>query len=107
MGIVAASKISSLKKSGLFLGSFALLYPLCIGSLGILTARLMGLEEGNALLFTILTASASYIAVPAAMRFAIPQVNLSLLLPMSLGITFTFNVIFGIPLYYLIIEKFW
>ncbi len=107
MGIVAASKISSLKKSGLFLASFALLYPLCIGSLGILTAKLMGLEEGNALLFTILTASASYIAVPAAMRYAIPQVNLSLLLPMSLGVTFTFNVIFGIPLYYLIIERVW
>ncbi len=107
MGLIAGSKLSSLKQSGLFLSGFALFYPICASILGITLAKLLGLEPGNALLLTILTASASYIAVPAAMRLAVPQANLSLLLPMSLGITFSFNVIFGIPLYYSVIERFW
>lgn len=59
------------------------------------------------LLLTILVASASYIAVPAAMRLAVPQANMSLLLPMSLGLTFSLNVTLGIPLYYAIIERLW
>ncbi len=107
MGIIAGSKISSLKQSGWFLSAFALLYPVCASILGMTLAKFLGLEVGNALLLTILAASASYIAVPAAMRLAVPEANLSLLLPMSLGITFSFNVIFGIPLYYSIINKFW
>ncbi len=107
MGLLAGSKISSLKQSGLFLSIFALLYPICASVLGIILAKLLGLEAGNALLLTVLTASASYIAVPAAVRLAVPEANLSLLLPMSLGITFSFNIIFGIPLYYSIIERFW
>lgn len=107
MGIIAGSKLSSLKKSGFFLSSFALLYPPIFAMIAIVVAKFIGLTEGNALLFTVLVASASYIAVPAAMRLAVPQANMSLLLPMSLGLTFGFNVLFGIPFYYLIIERFW
>lgn len=107
MGIIAGSKLSSLKQSAWFLSSFALLYPICASLLGIGLAKMLGLELGNALLLAVLAASASYIAVPAAMRLAVPQANLSLLLPMSLGVTFSFNVIIGIPIYYLIIEKLW
>jgi hypothetical protein len=62
------------------------------------------LSEGNALLFTILAASASYIAVPAAMRLAIPESNPAFTIPVSLGIVFPFNVIVGIPLYFYLIH---
>jgi hypothetical protein len=58
-------------------------------------------------LFAVLCASASYIAVPAAMRLAVPQANMSLLLPMALGLTFSLNITLGIPLYYAVIERLW
>jgi hypothetical protein len=62
----------------------------------------VGLElpAGDMMLLTVLSASASYIAVPAAMRLALPESNPSTYLPMSLAITFPFNILFGIPLYY-------
>lgn len=107
MGLLAARRMGDLRKSGTFLALFALCYPVLIGSLGVLAASLLGLDKGDALLFTILAASASYIAVPAAMRMAVPQANMSLLLPMSLGITFSFNISLGIPLYYAMIQRFW
>lgn len=106
MGLLAARRLNELKKSGLFLVSFALLWPLFGACLGIISSLLIGLDHGSALLMTILTSSASYIAVPAAMRMAVPQANMSLLLPMSLGITFTFNVTLGIPLYYTVLSWF-
>jgi len=65
-----------------------------------LVAWQLGLSEGDALLLTILGASASYIAVPAAMRLALPESNPSTYLPMSLAITFPFNLLIGIPLYH-------
>ena len=107
MGLLAGRRISELKSSGVFLTSFGLIFPLVSGLLGIGVSYLFGLPLGDALLQTVLFASASYIAVPAAMRLAVPQANMSLLLPMSLGITFTFNIVLGIPLYYAIIEMLW
>jgi hypothetical protein len=107
MGIVAGGRMNALKKSGLFLSLFALFYPIIGAILGILVAAILGLSKGDALLFTILLASASYIAVPAAMRLAVPQANMSILLPMALGITFTFNVAIGIPVYFSVINHFW
>jgi hypothetical protein len=107
MGLIAGSKLSALKESGTFLSVFALAYPPLAAILGIIAAKLIGLDAGNALLLTILVASASYIAVPAAMRLAVPQANMSLLLPMALGLTFSLNVTLGIPLYYAIIERLW
>lgn len=103
MGIVSAGKLYALKKTGIFLTIFALLYPLTSAIIAILTAYLLELSQGNALLLTILVSSGSYIAVPAAMRLAVPEANMSLLLPMTLGVTFTFNIIVGIPLYYYLI----
>jgi hypothetical protein len=67
----------------------------------------MGLSAGDALLFTVLCASASYIAVPAAVRVALPRANASLYLPMSLALTFPFNIALGIPLYYAVITALW
>lgn len=107
MGLVAGRRMGALKQSGVFLTLFGLLYPVVAGGLGIGVAYAIGLAPGDALLLTILFASASYIAVPAAMRMSVPQANMSLVLPMALGVTFTFNITLGIPLYYSIIQMFW
>lgn len=107
MGIIAGKRMRALKKHGLFLPAFGILFPLFNAFLGMSVAYLLGFSVGNALLFTVLCASASYIAVPAAMRMSLPEANLGLLLPMSLGITFTFNIALGIPLYYSIIKLWW
>lgn len=105
MGLLAGSKLNSLKESGLFLFLFALLFPVFNAMIGIGASWLLGLNVGDGLLMTILFASASYIAVPAAMRVAVPQANMSLLIPMSLGITFPFNILVGIPMYYGILSQ--
>ena len=107
MGLVAGSRLSALKESGFFLVAFGIITPIINATLGIAIAYFLHLDEGDALLFTILCASASYIAVPAAMRMAVPQANMSLLLPMSLGVTFTFNIVIGIPVYFSIINYLW
>lgn len=106
MGLVAGSRMGALAKSGFFLIAFALITPIINAILGILISGLLGLSHGDALLFTILCASASYIAVPAAMRMAVPQANMSLLLPMALAVTFPFNIIIGIPTYFTVIKHF-
>jgi uncharacterized protein len=65
------------------------------------------MSQGNALLFAVLCASASYIAVPAAMRMTIPEANPSLYISMALALTFPFNIIVGIPIYFQVIQSFW
>ena len=78
---------------------FGLLMPLVGGTLAALCAVIIGLPAGTAALLIILSASASYIAVPAAMRVALPEANPSIYLTLSLGVTFPFNLTLGIPLY--------
>ena len=107
MGLTAGSRLYALRDSGIFLIAFALIYPIVGGILGISSSYLLDLGQGDALLLTVLCASASYIAVPAAMRISVPKANMSLLLPMSLGVTFTFNVTLGIPLYHFAINSLW
>jgi hypothetical protein len=107
MGLIAAKRLGELKKAGISLVGFALIYPIVFSFLGVGVSYLIGLQPGDALLMTVLVASASYIAVPAAMRMSVPEANMSLLLPMSLGVTFTFNVTLGIPMYYSIINNLW
>lgn len=107
LGILAARRLDALRASGAFLAGFSLGVPLLHAALAIAASRLLGLEPGDALLFTVLCASASYIAVPAAVRLAIPQANPGLYLPMSLALTFPFNVVLGIPLYMGVIETLW
>jgi uncharacterized protein len=99
MGLVAARRIRDLKQTGFFLIGFAILMPMGNAVIGILLAKLVGMGPGNALLFAVLCASASYIAVPAAMRMTVPQANPSLYVSMALAITFPFNIIIGIPMY--------
>ena len=105
MGLVAARRLRELKKSGSFLIGFSVIVPVFNAILGILIARLLGFEQGNALLFAVLCASASYIAVPAAMRLTVPEANPSLYVSMALALTFPFNIIVGIPLYLEIIKR--
>lgn len=106
MGIVAARRLKDLRASGGFLLGFALLVPLLNGLLGVALAQLLGLGTGDALLFTILCASASYIAVPAAMRLALPEANPGLSLPLALAVTFPLNITLGLPLYLALIQRF-
>lgn len=107
MGLVAARRIQDLKSSGVFLIGFSIVAAVLHAMLGIGIAKLLGASEGDALLLSVLVGSASYIAVPAAVRLAIPKANPSLYVPMSLGLTFPFNVIIGIPLYYAVIRMLW
>ncbi len=100
MGLLAGRRIGEFKLVGLKLGFFALLVPLVNGALGGALAILLGLQIGNATLFAVLAASASYIAAPAAVRLALPDANPSYYITMSLAITFPFNIIFGIPIYH-------
>jgi hypothetical protein len=99
MGLVAASQAGALRTSGAFLVGFAITMPV-IGSLvGIALAHTIGLSAGGALMLATLAASASYIAAPAAMRIAVPEANPGLSITAALVITFPFNILFGIPLY--------
>lgn len=107
MGLVSARRLAASRDIGPFHVSFAVLAPLAHAALGIALAALLGLSAGDALLFTILCASASYIAVPAAMRFAIPQASPGVYVPMALALTFPFNVLIGLPIYLAIINRFW
>ena len=106
MGLLAARRFDALRRAGWPVIAFALIYPLLGALAGLLLAKLLQLDKGDSLLMMVLVASASYIAVPAAMRTAIPEANMSIVLPMALGLTFTFNVTMGIPLYYQILQMF-
>lgn len=105
MGLLAAKRIGDLKSAGFFLPPFAILVPVFNACIGIVIAKFIGLQPENALVFSVLCASASYIAVPAAMRLSLPDANPSLFVPMALAITFPFNIIVGIPLYYYLIKR--
>ena len=99
MGTRVAKRLGELKGKGVSLIVFALITPL-FGSFVALFAGLnFGLSVGNTSLLMVLTASASYIAVPAVVKDAIPNANPAIYLGLSLGVTFPFNIIIGIPLY--------
>jgi len=100
MGLVAASRAGGLREHGLFIAAFGLGFPLIGAVVGTLFAWLLGLSLGGAVLLVTLSASASYIAAPAAMRLSVPEANPSLSLTASLALTFPFNVVVGIPLYH-------
>jgi hypothetical protein len=100
MGLIAASQVSSLRRYGVFLVSFGIAFPLFSALVGSGLGWAMGLSLGGAILLATLAASASYIAVPAAMRLAVPEANPTLSLTASLGVTFPFNILLGIPIYH-------
>ena len=100
LGLVAALRASELTRSSFSLVAFAVITPLVFGFGGAALGTAMGLSTGGAMLLSLLSASASYIAAPAAMRVALPEANTGLSLPLVLGITFPFNVIIGLPIYF-------
>ncbi|RMG75334.1 MAG: sodium-dependent bicarbonate transport family permease, partial [Bacteroidetes bacterium] len=104
MGLLAGRRLRSLRKAGWPLIAYAVLAPLLHAAVIILLGVALGLQAGNILLLTVLAASASYIAVPAAMRLAVPEASPGLYVPMSLAVTFPFNIVVGIPLYYFFIQ---
>jgi len=100
MGLIAASQARTLSKYGAFIVAFALLIPVPFALIGLLLGSTLGLSVGGMTLLAVLAGSASYIAAPAAMRISVPEANPTLSLTASLGITFPFNIFFGVPLYY-------
>jgi hypothetical protein len=105
MGLVAARRFTDLKRVGPFLVAFGIAAPLVNGVLGVLLARAIGFGPGGATLLAVLSASASYIAAPAAMRLSLPEANPTLYLTSSLAITFPFNITIGLPLYFELARK--
>ena len=99
MGLIAGEKLRDAKQAGWRLVAFAILAPIAQGLLGILLSKVIGLSMGGATIFAVLCASASYIAAPAAVRASLPEANPGYYVTMSLGITFPFNLVVGIPLY--------
>jgi hypothetical protein len=107
LGLVAARRISDLRDGRIFSLAFGILFPLVSGTAATLLAKAIGLAEGDAVLFAILCASGSYIAVPAALRAALPESNPGLYVGLALGVTFPFNLLIGIPLAYTCIHALW
>jgi hypothetical protein len=105
MGLITASQFSSLRQYGPFLLVFGIVMPLVSSVIGMLIGFNLGLSLGGTAMLAILAASASYIAVPAAMRISVPEANPTLSLAASLGVTFPFNVLVGIPLYHTMTEQ--
>ena len=100
MGLVAAETLRSLRWGHSRLIMFALTAPIVLSCFGLGMAYWLGLPAGSAVILASLTASASYIAAPVAIRAAIPDANIGLAMLASLGLTFPFNVLVGIPLYH-------
>ena len=93
------SKIAEAEKCGIVLDWIFHFMPLFNAFIGVFVARFLSLGPGNALLFVVLCASASYLAVPAAMRMTVPEAKSSFYISTTLGLTFPFNIVLGIPIY--------
>lgn len=99
MGLVAAARLPDVTRRAGFLLMFGIAVPLLFALIGTATGIGLGLSPGGTMLLATLAASASYIAAPAAIRIAVPEASPSLSLAASLGVTFPFNVLIGVPLY--------
>lgn len=106
MGMVAAKRFSAFTKYGLYVSLFAIFIPLVNGCIVAYLSQFVTADVGNRFILAILSASASYIAVPAAMRIAAPEADPGLYIPMALGITFPVNITVGIPVYFAAVNFF-
>lgn len=106
MGMVTARRFSAFRKYGWLLSAFAILIPALNGCIVAYASTWVTDDIGNRFIFAILAASASYIAVPAAMKLAAPKADPGLYIPMALGLTFPFNITVGMPIYYAIVTNF-
>lgn len=106
LGMSAARQIKDLKNNAYFLSLVALCAPILNATLGLLISKAIGLSPAEGFLFMVLMASASYIAVPAALKTNLPEATPSIYLSMSLGLTFPFNILLGLPIYWSLAQKF-
>lgn len=100
MGLIAGQRLPEMKKYGVKLLAFGMIAPLVFGTIGVLVGSMIGLSLGGTALMGVLAGSASYIAAPAALKTSVPEANPSIYLGLSLGVTFPFNLIIGIPVYF-------
>lgn len=100
LGFLAGTNLPEIKKVGAGLTVFGILFPLLAGTIGTGAGHAIGMSVGGAAILGVLSASASYIAAPAAVALGLPSANASLALMSSIGVTFPFNLIFGIPIYF-------
>ena len=105
VGLMVARQFHHMREFTFGLAAFGLYMPVVGALSGLAVAAALGLDQGTGALFVVLCASASYIAVPAAMRLALPQAKAAIYLPLSLAITFPFNIVVGLPLYVLLAEN--
>lgn len=104
MGIESGKKLSAFLKSGWFAVLFAIIIPVFNGCITAVLSGFITDDVANRFVFAVLAASASYIAVPAAMKIAVPQANSGLFIPMALAVTFPFNITLGMPIYFMLIQ---
>jgi hypothetical protein len=107
MGLLVARQLREVRDIGPFLIGFGLVMPPIHALVAIGLARLLGIADGDAVLLAVLAASASYIVVPAVVRYAIPEARPSRYFTMALAVTFPFNIVVGIPLYTAIVQRLW
>jgi hypothetical protein len=100
LGIVAGRRLRDIRLGGWGLVAFGVWFPLLAGALGVAAGLMSGLSTGGAMVLGVISASASYIAAPAAVRLALPEASPGVYLTAALGITFPFNLLVGIPLLY-------
>lgn len=104
MGLAAGNRLSDLRQAGPFLLGFGILMPILHGTLGVCLGHWAGLSLGGATVLGTMASSASYIAAPPAVRMTLPEANPTLYLTAALAITFPFNIVLGIPLYFYIAQ---
>ncbi|WP_227396867.1 sodium-dependent bicarbonate transport family permease [Jeotgalibacillus aurantiacus] len=100
MGLIAGQRLPEIRQYGFKLLAFGMVAPLVFGTIGVVVGSLVGLSLGGTALMGVLAGSASYIAAPAALKTSVPEANPSIYLGLSLGVTFPFNLIIGIPVYF-------
>jgi hypothetical protein len=107
MGLSTARNLPAVRRQSPWLLAYAVLGPITHASLALGLAWLLAVPVGDAVLLMVLAASASYIAVPAVVRYAIPEADPSLYVSLSLGLTFPLNIVLGIPLYTQVVQSLW
>ncbi len=105
MGITSGKKLKAFFSFGWFPIIFAIFIPLFNGCIIAFVSSFVTQDITNRFMFAVLAASASYIAVPAAMKISVPKANPGLLLPMALAVTFPINITVGMPIYFLIVQN--
>jgi hypothetical protein len=105
IGIASGKKLKAFFSFGWFPIIFAILVPLINGCIVAVLSAYVTNDIANRFMFAVLAASASYIAVPAAMKISVPKANPGLFLPMALAVTFPMNITIGLPIYFLIVQN--